>query len=286
MKQIATACLMVVLALTANAQRITIDTSTSKKGKADTLTIDKVVYRITYKVQLVSDTTRTPYRYSDDELRLDVGKNGVSRFYSYAKVLRTKMLEGMIKAGGGIDMSNLPKGGAISWEFYKNYPQQGKTLLLDKVGTDNYQVEEPAETPDWQMVPDSTKEILGYQCQMATARFKGRQWNVWYTEDIPLDEGPWKLRGLPGLVLSAYDAKRQYIFEGAGLEQLTAEEPVQFVKDKREKISQENLRKLRNRYDPIANLKSRGITIVSVRNADGTEGKLPTKFKSNSIELE
>ncbi len=136
------------------------------------------------------------------------------------------------------------------------------------------------------MVPDSTKEILGYQCQMATARFKGRQWIAWYTEDIPLDEGPWKLRGLPGLVLSAYDAPRQYIFEGAGLEQVSADQPVVIVNNKREKISQKDLRKVRNRYDPMAALGSRGIKIVAVNEADGSVGKLPTKLVSNSIELE
>ena len=138
----------------------------------------------------------------------------------------------------------------------------------------------------WQLVPDSTKEILGYQCQMATTRFKGRQWTVWYTEDIPLDEGPWKLRGLPGLVLSAYDAKRQYVFEGAGLEQVSTDQPVVIVEEKREKISQKNFRKVLSRYDPMAALSSRGIKIISVKEADGSEGKLPTKLPSNSIELE
>jgi GLPGLI family protein len=192
----------------------------------------------------------------------------------------------MIKKGGGIDLTSIPKGGAISWEFYKNYPVQGKTLFLDVIAPDSYQCEETVETPDWQLVPDSTKEILGYQCQMATTRFKGRQWTVWYTEDIPLDEGPWKLRGLPGLVLSAYDAKRQYVFEGAGLEQVSTDQPVVIVKDKREKISQKDFRKVLNRYDPIAALNSRGIKIISVKEADGSQGKLPTKLVSNSIELE
>ena len=276
MKTIATTLLLVSLALTANA----------KKEKADTLTIDQVAYRITYKTQTVNDTTKTPYRYRDDDMRLEIGKNGVSRFYSYSMVLRKQMMEDMYKSGGGFDLRSLPKTGFVQWEFYKNYPVQGKTLLLDKVGSDDYQCEESVETPDWQMVPDSTKGILGYQCQMATARFKGRQWIAWYTEDIPLDEGPWKLRGLPGLVLSAYDAKRQYIIEGAGLEQVKNSQPVILVNAKREKISQKDLRKVRDRYDPMAALSSRGIKIISVKEADGSEGKLPTKIISNSIELE
>ena len=289
MKKVVTTLMLVSFMLMANAQGMIIDETqarNTKKAKSDTLTIDQVAYRITYNSKSVTDTTKTPYRYKDDEMRLEIGKNGVSRFYSYTRFLRKQMTAEMIKKGGGIDLTSIPKGGAISWEFYKNYPVQGKTLFLDVIAPDSYQCEETVETPDWQLVPDSTKEILGYQCQMATTRFKGRQWTVWYTEDIPLDEGPWKLRGLPGLVLSAYDAKRQYVFEGAGLEQVSTDQPVVIVKDKREKISQKDFRKVLNRYDPIAALNSRGIKIISVKEADGSEGKLPTKMPSNSIELE
>lgn len=289
MKKVVTTLMLVSFTLMANAQGMIIDETqarNTKKAKSDTLTIDQVAYRITYNSKSVADTTKTPYRYKDDEMRLEIGKNGVSRFYSYTRFLRKQMTAEMIKKGGGIDLTSIPKGGAISWELYKNYPVQGKTLYLDVISLDSYQCEETVETPDWQLVPDSTKEILGYQCQMATTRFKGRQWTVWYTEDIPLDEGPWKLRGLPGLVLSAYDAKRQYVFEGAGLEQVSTDQPVVIVEEKREKISQKNFRKVLSRYDPMAALSSRGIKIISVKEADGSEGKLPTKLPSNSIELE
>ena len=54
------------------------------------------------------------------------------------------------------------------------------------------------ETPQqtWEM-QDSTKQVLGYTCQLATARFRGRLWYAWFTLDIPIDNGPWKLGGLP-----------------------------------------------------------------------------------------
>ena len=289
MKKTIITLLVSAFTLTASAQSMVVDKSkakSTKKEQTDTLQLDKVAYRITYKTRSVKDTTQVPYKYLDDEMRLDIGQNGVSHFYSQTLRIRTEMVQQMYKAGAGFDMTKLPKGGALSWEFYKNYPEAGRTLLLDKVGADDYQCEEKTETPDWQMVPDSTREVLGYQCQLATARFKGRQWSAWYTEDIPLDEGPWKLRGLPGLVLSAYDAQRQYIFEGAGLEQVSTDEQVTLIKQKREKISQKDLRKLRDRYDPMAALAAKGIKIVSVKNADGSAGKLPNKIVSNAIELE
>ena len=54
---------------------------------------------------------------------------------------------------------------------------------------------------------------------MARCTFKGRTWTAWFTADIPLDNGPWKLCGLPGLILRAYDSKQQYIFDCVGMKQ-------------------------------------------------------------------
>ena len=55
----------------------------------------------------------------------------------------------------------------------------------------------------WNVVMDSVKTILGYVCHLATTHFRGRDWNVWFTLDIPLPLGPIKLGGLPGLILQA-----------------------------------------------------------------------------------
>lgn len=48
---------------------------------------------------------------------------------------------------------------------------------------------------------DSTKNILGYECAMATTDYHGRKWTAWFAPDIPISDGPWKFRGLPGLIL-------------------------------------------------------------------------------------
>lgn len=88
---------------------------------------------------------------------------------------------------GQYDMSKIPRGGRIHWEFYKNYPSKGQTTLLDKV-LGNYQCTEQLEVPNWQLIPDSTTTIIGYRCLLAKALFKGRTWYAWYSEDIPISE--------------------------------------------------------------------------------------------------
>ena len=52
--------------------------------------------------------------------------------------------------------------------------------------------------------------MCGYTCHKAVADFRGREWIAWYAPELPLSYGPWKLCGLPGLILEAYDNKLEY----------------------------------------------------------------------------
>jgi GLPGLI family protein len=45
--------------------------------------------------------------------------------------------------------------------------------------------------------------IENYTCVMAKGFVCGRNYTVWFTPDIPVSAGPWKLWGLPGLIVSA-----------------------------------------------------------------------------------
>ncbi len=64
--------------------------------------------------------------------------------------------------------------------------------------------------------------------RLATSDFRGRHWTAWFATDIPVSDEPWKLGGLPGLILKAYDKGHQYTFTAVGLERV-AEEPIVFT---------------------------------------------------------
>ena len=67
---------------------------------------------------------------------------------------------------------------------------------------------EKREKIDWKLEPETKQfgKIIGHK---ATGLFRGKNYTAWYTKDIPLPFGPWKLQGLPGLILEAYDDKKE-----------------------------------------------------------------------------
>ncbi len=69
----------------------------------------------------------------------------------------------------------------------------------------------------WELL-DFYKEIGGYRCQRAEGEFAGRLYEAWFTREIPVPFGPYKLWGLPGLILEASDELGLVRFEFAGLE--------------------------------------------------------------------
>jgi GLPGLI family protein len=55
----------------------------------------------------------------------------------------------------------------------------------------------------WNLQNEKIK-ILGYECQKATASYRGREYVAYFTTDLPYKAAPWKFHGLPGVVLNAY----------------------------------------------------------------------------------
>lgn len=117
------------------------------------------------------------------------------------------------------------QGGFAEMGLSVTYPGRGlyvvkndsSIILYDKVNIDKYYYEESRADIKWE-INDDTQNILGYECVKATGKYHGRKWMVWFTPDIPISDGPWKLCGLPGLILYAKDKSGEFIFEATGIE--------------------------------------------------------------------
>ena len=72
----------------------------------------------------------------------------------------------------------------------------------------NIYVAEKKPEIKWQLEKE-TKKIGNFKTHKATTKFRGRLYTAWYTLEVPLPYGPWKLQGLPGLILEAYDEKKE-----------------------------------------------------------------------------
>jgi GLPGLI family protein len=68
--------------------------------------------------------------------------------------------------------------------------------------------DEVAPKINWK-ITTGEKKIKNYNCQKAITRFRGRNYTAWFTTDIAIVAAPWKFFGLPGLIMSIEDDRKQ-----------------------------------------------------------------------------
>jgi len=116
-----------------------------------------------------------------------------------------------------IKVERVPKLGDIKYHVQTNlneeirlskrvYPYLRKTYL----------VEEKMGNIKWQLKSDK-RVIAGFECQKAIGTFGGRSYTVWYTPEIPISVGPWKLDGLPGAILQGAEDNHRIAFSLADI---------------------------------------------------------------------
>ncbi len=227
----------------------------SSIGMGDSIDCEQyqVVYDTQYIYEVKEEKSVIDTCFVKERMLLQIG-NRCSAFYSYPVFQRDSLISDNMAKGIDTNYSGTNQG-TINWKLYKNYPEQGKTAYLDFFAADKYCCVEPIENIDWQFV-DGIDTICGYPCRQATAKFKGRTWTAWYAEDIPLDNGPWKLGGLPGLILKACDSERDYSFTAVGLKKGNAAVPICYKGKTFEPVDRKSLTTLYRKYyaDPIGYL--------------------------------
>lgn len=63
---------------------------------------------------------------------------------------------------------------------------------------------------DW-VISNESKTIDSLSCTRANCRFRGRNYEAWFSPDIPVPLGPWKMGGLPGLIIDLKDEQENML---------------------------------------------------------------------------
>lgn len=213
----------------------------------ETETIALETMEFVYDYRCCVDTTGSQTEgFDSDNMLLQIGPDGLSKFSSYKNLT----IDSILMRSTPEQIATAAMDGKLSnGEFmtiYKNYPD-GKLTHTEKICEDWFSYTEDMPPLDWELT-DSVATVLGYQCQSARCRFRGREWRVLYTEEIPLADGPWKLHGLPGLIMKASDDRGHYIFECIGIKS-KADRPITIYKVPFNKTDRRGYYDAKHRYD-------------------------------------
>lgn len=75
-----------------------------------------------------------------------------------------------------------------------------------------FTVQQDYSVEGWEISPE-IEDYNGLPVQRATSKIGGRKWTAWFTKEIPLIDGPYKFKNLPGFVVKVMDGEEDYVFE-------------------------------------------------------------------------
>ena len=224
--------------------------------------MDTTKLHVRYKMSYVKDVSY-PDEITDNIMSLQIGTN-LSKFSDYSVLVADSVGNAMAAAGATrserYNTTTAIRSGRFATTIFKNYPEAGIITTTDRIPFNTYRYKEDTPILDWKLIPgDST--ICEYACKKATTHLHGREYTVWYTPEIPISEGPWKLSGLPGLILKATDHLNHYSVECMEIIKPTWEEIIYIHSAKPFSIKKEQFFRLQKRYyeNPAASVEGSGM---------------------------
>jgi GLPGLI family protein len=216
--------------------------------KGEHYIIDTTIIRCKYIERCTLDSLQ-PLAYRDYTMLLQIGKK-ISKVLDYKYYLRDSLFEEIMNEN--IDenskyhkLVNIARNGHPT-EIIKKFPV-GEITITDRIPYDSYKYTEKIPSFNWALTND-TLTILGYRCNKATTRFRGRNWEVWFTLEIPISDGPWKFSGLPGLILKATEDKKNFEFTCIAVEKPNRTDEITFLNGNYIETTKADFRTLKQRY--------------------------------------
>lgn len=195
-------------------------------------------YKIIYRHCLEMDTTKVLFDTVGREAVL-IGNNNASS-YSFAKLPKNLLPKPDITTIENILQEKKSGTNKYTIGTGKKFDTIGNIVYYDKrkdsifvrekMINDYVITKESTPQINWKL-SNEYKTIKNYNCQKATCDFRGRSYVAWFTNEIPISEGPWKFKGLPGLILEMEDTKHQVKLYATEIEFPTTEPVSDFVEN-------------------------------------------------------
>ena len=178
--------------------------------------VGKSIMHIDYAMN--ADTIGKEWTYIDLQ-RLEVGQD----CSKYSSLFLSKRVSTTVKTRDAVLRSSTGGKNDSFWNdiqytdlFFKNGKVTEYVTMPMWMESYNAQFTEDSRAQKWSLHPE-VQTILGYRCQRATCHWRGRDFEAWFTTDIPVKLGPWRFNGLPGLILKVYDTDHFYTFEAVSI---------------------------------------------------------------------
>ena len=233
--------------------------------------------RFIYEYKFIPDSTNVD-DVKTEMMFLDTTKDG-SKYYSYTvfnsdSIMKVD-LEKQLAATGSINVKSDMQKGSVRYSVTKTYPDY-KINLHRRLGMDAYNISDDRKI-NWKIL--SEKEKIGeWNAQKAEADFAGRKWIAWFSTEIPIQDGPYKFRGLPGLIVKIEDKTGSHKMELKGIKNITGNVDINVFEVKEIAVNSKQFQKVLKEYenDPTKGIKQiqMGGTSIILTGKDGTSTKI------------
>ncbi|KFF26337.1 GLPGLI family protein [Chryseobacterium vrystaatense] len=175
------------------------------------VSIQSQTHQFTYLLQYKIDSTETGYEKLN--MLLDINPKEV-KFYGQNLAVTDSLNKKF-----GTDNSHTDMSGQVVKRKINTFDNENFISIKE-----GYYSFKTTDKIGW-VISDETKKVENYSLQKASTRFGGRDWIAWFCKDIPFNEGPYKFRGLPGIIFELMDSKKNFVYHLVKSQKLSATYP-------------------------------------------------------------
>jgi GLPGLI family protein len=161
-------------------------------------------FMVHYNFTFQSDSTDSNSKKTVHMVLMIEGQN--SYFFDWNYIKQDSIYKSILDGTTSPDklLGNLNKFPKPDLNFIlKKKKNTSQIAYFERIGGGSYFFEEDNDF-QWNITNERIR-LGGYKVQKATCRFKGRNYKAWFSSDLPISDGPYKFKGLPGLILQVSD---------------------------------------------------------------------------------